>query len=944
MSVTHADHHSSHVPVEAEQPVTFTFEGRRITARPGQSVAAALYAAGQRIFSRSFKYHRPRGLFCVSGDCPNCQMQVDDRPNVRTCIEPAREGMVVRHQNAWPSLDFDVLRVFDKFDRFLPVGFYYKQFHKPQWLWPIFEHSVRHIAGIGKVDVDKVPKLECEVEYLHTDVCVVGGGPAGVAAAAEAAGAGASVLLLDRSPRIGGHLLYEADNLNVLGVHLSALHDSPHVRILTDATAFGLYEGNMLAAFQGERFLKIRARQIIICTGGRERPLVFHNNDLPGIFLSRGVLRLSRLDGVKAGRHAVVVTDRHDLLPDLRQDGIDVVEVVELSVAGSKPGSAWRTILAAHGRSHLTGVTVAEVGSDGTIVPGTKKDISCDLLCIASALVPANELLLQGGVKYRYEQGSWCIDRSVPGLAAAGAAAGSARLLTVDMNEGALRGLEAAHALGYPTPALEEMRQLWEDKCRPRAQTPCSSVLPAGDAGRKRFVCLCEDVTEKDIEQAVAEGFNDIETLKRYSTVNMGPCQGKMCGQAAIELCGRYTCRELGAVGMTTSRPPVVPVEMRVLAASASHPLRRTPLHHWHADAGARWLDAGQWKRPESYGDVMGEVNAIRNSVGLIDVGTLGKIELIGPDAVELLERIYINRWADLKEGRTRYGVMCTEEGIIFDDGVGGRLGPNHYYVTASTGNAEAVVRWLELWRTVWKLNVTILNRTAALAGMNVAGPKSREVLRRLTALDVSAEAFPYLGLRSAEVAGVPCRLLRVGFVGELGYEIHCPTAHALHIWEALMHAGADFHIRPCGIEAQRILRLEKGHMIVGVDSDALSNPLEAGLEGMVRFDKPVFHGREPLLRLKAMGPRSSLVGFVMEEESLVPSEGCQVVEEGHPVGRVTSTRFSPTLDRTIGLGWVPVGSSRPGQRFHIRFNGGDVRAITVPLPFYDPQGQRLKS
>jgi sarcosine oxidase subunit alpha len=468
---------------------------------------------------------------------------------------------------------------------------------------------------------------------------------------------------------------------------------------------------------------------------------------------------------------------------------------------------------------------------------------------------------------------------------------------------------------------------------------------PRHSSGEKRFVCLCEDVTEKDIEQAIAEGFDHIETLKRYTTANMGPCQGKMCGLTAASLCARLTGGEMQRVGMTTSRPPAVPVEMAVLAADRQHhPKRRTPLHHWHRNAGARWLDAGQWKRPEHYGDPVREVQTVRNAVGLIDVSTLGKIEVVGPDAAELLERIYLNKWSDLKPGRVRYCAMCTEEGILFDDGIGVRLSDCSYYLTATTGNAEAVFQWLEMWRDIWRLNASVLNHTSGIAGMNLAGPQSRAVLQRVTNLDLSAPAFPYMAFREAEVAGVPCRMFRIGFVGELGYEIHCPAGYAWHLWEALHQTGAEFGLKPFGVEAQRILRLEKGHLIIGVDTDALSNPLEAGLEWLVRLEKQQFHGRETLLRLKSIEPRSRLVGFYPAEQDVTPEEGCQVVERGAPVGRVTSVRHSPTLGRVIGLAWVPATRSRAGDRFMIRHQCRDVPAIVSALPFYDPSGERLKS
>jgi sarcosine oxidase subunit alpha len=928
--------------IAPDRRLTFTFDGRPIPAMAGQSIAAALYAAGVRVFTRSFKYHRPRGLFCVAGDCPNCLMQVDDRPNVRTCMEPAREGQVVRHQNAWPSLGSDVLGIFDKIDRLLPVGFYYKRFHKPRWIWPMFEYTVRRIAGLGRVDVHAVPRVEATIEHVHADVCVVGAGPAGLAAAAAAAEAGADVLLLERLPVAGGHLLYdEVERQADLEPLLARLAAHPRVHIRTNTTAFGLYEGNLLGAFQGDRFLKVRAAHIIVCTGSRERPFIFHNNDLPGIFLRRGVQRLARLHGVRAGSRAVVLTDRDDrarVAEDLQRLGIAIAAVVDprpvVNPGESQNWPVWTSsvVLKAQGRGALRSVTVARVNADGSVAANTHQEVECDLLCLAGAPVPANELLLQAGT------------RGQAGVSGAGAAVGTFDL-DRQLAEGGLRGAEVAAALGYAVGNLDELRQAWQTNAGALGTLPSKSILPAADIGhRKRFICLCEDVTEKDLYQAVQEGFEHIETLKRYSTATMGPCQGKVCGAGMAEVCALATRREIGAVGATTSRPPAVPVELAVLAAGRHHPVRRTPLHSWHQAAGARWLDAGQWQRPESYGDPLAEVRAVRGGVGLIDVSTLGKLEVIGPDAVELLERIYLNKWADLKVGRARYGVACNEDGILFDDGVGTRLGPERFYLTATTGNADAMVQWLELWRATWRLRATVLNQTSARAAMNLAGPQARQVLARLTTLDVSAAAFPYMAVREAKVAGVACRLLRIGFVGELGYEIHCDACRAWHLWEALAEGGSQFGLRPFGVEAQRILRLEKGHLIIGQDTDALSTPLEAGLDWLVRFDKPQFHGRTPLVRLKERGPRSRLVGFLMRSHTQVPAEGCQIVEHGRPVGRVTSVRFSPTLQRSLGLAWVPASRSAVGASFVIRSDGADAPATVAALPFYDPEGQRLKS
>src|SRR5579871_807231 len=404
---------------DPNRAVMFTFEGRTISALAGQSIGAALYAAGVRIFTRSFKYHRPRGLFCVSGDCPNCLMQVDGRPNVRTCIEPAQQGQVVCHQNAWPSLRWDVLRVLDRFDRFLSVGFYYTRFHRPRWLWPFFEKVLRNLAGLGRIDIQQVPRVHAEIEWLHPEVCVIGAGPAGMAAALEAATAGVAVLLVERQPRLGGHLLLEESrDCQDVDALEQPLRSHPRVRLLENCAVFGLYQGNLVAAVQGDRLLKIRAKQVIVCTGGRERPFVFHNNDLPGIFLSQGVLRLAALYGVRAGRRAVVLTDRDDatnLANRLVQLGIEVAAIVDVrrrEPANHPLGIPFlvsHTVVAARGRNHLRAVCVAKMRNDGTVDETSRREIACDLLCQASQLQPANELLLQGGMRFHRTDGRWLL-------------------------------------------------------------------------------------------------------------------------------------------------------------------------------------------------------------------------------------------------------------------------------------------------------------------------------------------------------------------------------------------------------------------------------------------------------------------------------------------------------------------------------------------------------
>jgi sarcosine oxidase subunit alpha len=913
---------------EGGAPVTFTFDGRPVAAIEGQSIAAALYAAGVRVFSRSFKYHRPRGLFCVSGDCPNCLMHVDGRPNVRTCLEPVRVGMVVRHQNAWPSLGFDCLRILDRLGWLLPAGFVHKHLYRPRWLWPVWRFLLRRGAGLGRIDVDEVPDSEGQVAHLHPDVCVIGGGPAGLAAARAAADAGVSVLLLERLPRLGGHLLYERDQQGALAPLVAAVREAPGLAVRTGATAFGLYEGNLVAAVQGNTLLKVRAGHVLVCTGGRPQPFVFANNDLPGIFLGRGVQRLARLYGVVAGRRAVVYTD-HDggrrLAADLSELGIEVVAVVDRRPAGDAEAGSWRTlpssaVVRARGGKRLKAVVVQGPGERG----GATQEIPCDLLCIVSDLAPADELARPAGIPSQGEAGP------VLSVSAAGAAAGCLDL-AAQVEQGRHAGAAAAARAGGEGARAAPA---------PRAVT----IPPEPGAGGKAFVCLCQDVTAGDLQRAVAEGFEHVEMLRRYAAVGLGPCQGRTCTRTAAAVCARATGGTAAAPATLPSRPPAVPVELAVLAAGqGQRPVRRTPLHHWHHAAGAKWTNAGRWKRPENYGDPASEVRAVREAVGLLDDSTRGKFEVLGPDAVAFLERVYLNRWSDLPEARLCRAALCHEDGTLLDEGVAVRLAPDRFYLTATTEKAEAVYQGLLRWKAAWRLDVTVLDHTASFAALNLTGPRARETLVRMTEMDLSPTAFPHGAFRHGRVAGTPCWILRAGLLGEVGYEIHCPSAYAWYLWSALYEAGAEYGLRLFGVEAERVLRLEVGRPLIGHDTDARSDPFGAGLEALVCFDKPTFLGRGPLARLKARGVPSRLIGFHMADTDRVPPEGSLVVDESRPVGRVTSARFSPTLQKGIGLAWVPAATAEPGQRFLVRCNDQDVPAVVAATPFYDPDGTRQK-
>jgi sarcosine oxidase subunit alpha len=469
--------------------------------------------------------------------------------------------------------------------------------------------------------------------------------------------------------------------------------------------------------------------------------------------------------------------------------------------------------------------------------------------------------------------------------------------------------------------------------------------------GKRAFVCFCSDVTTADILQGIEEGFDHIETLKRYTTATMGPCQGRMCQLSAIGVCAQATGRSIGETGMTTARPPNPSVSLGALAGARHHPIRRTPMHHEHAGLGAVWMDMGDWRRPRYYQHagcsrelecVNEEYRAVRDRAGMIDVSTLGKIDVKGRDAARLLDKVYTNRLSDLKPGRVRYAVLCDESGIMLDDGTVSRLAPDHYFITTTTGNLDFVQQWLEWWLigTGWDAHIT--NVTAGLAAVNLAGPQARAVLRKLTNGGLDTAAFPYMACREAEVAGIPATLLRIGFVGETGWEIHAPAEWGAHLWRAVLEAGAEFQIRAFGVEAQRRLRLEKKHVIVGVDTDALTNPFEAGMAWVAKLDKEDFIGKAALTRLAAQDAKQRLVGFVMEQDG-VPEDGAAVLVGGRLAGRVTSARYSPVNGKAIGLAWVPVANSEEGARIEVRLRGASAPARVVHEAFYDPAGERLR-
>jgi sarcosine oxidase, subunit alpha len=845
-------------------PVSFSFEGDTIDAFAGDTFGSALYASGRRVYSRSFKYHRPRGLLCCSGQCPNCLMTVDGVPNVRVCTEPVRKDAEVRGQNVIGSLDRDLLSIVDRLGGpFTPVGFYYRTMIRPRRLWPLYEKVLRNIAGLGRIDEEQSRSGRFDTEHLRVDVLVIGGGSAGLAAAAAAATSRRRVVLVDE----------KGPDEGISG---------GGYKVIAPACALGIYEGGLVPVDAGNVLYRIRAERIVVATGALEQPLVFPGNDLVGVMLPGAVRRLVDDWAIRPGARAVVIAaDAPGLAvtEQLARAGVEVAAVADLR--SSKTPS-----LRARGRrGHL-----ASVELDG-------KRIDCDLLVMSGGRQPAYSLLSQGGGRVEFEPAHGIfVPASLPsGVEVVGSAAGEF------------------------------------DQAIPHASL--------GGDGDRSFVCVCEDVTVKDIERAVAEGFDSIELAKRYTTTTMGPCQGKLCHLASVRLIARETGTAESAIGTTTARPPWEPVELGLLAGRHHEPMKRSPLHHRHEEAGGQMMWTGAWRRPYSYGDPAAEVSAVHEHLAVIDVSTLGKIIVEGPDAPVLLEHLYPNRLVDLAVGRIRYGVLTSDGGRIMDDGTVARLGNELFYVTTTSTGSEGVYEWFEWWNAVWGYDVDIVNVTGALAAINLAGPHAREALSQLTESDVSNESFGYLDAREIRVAGVPCLALRIGFVGELGYELHVAASVAEHVWDSFIAAGAV----PFGLEPQRVLRLEKAHVIVGQDTDSESNLLSAGMPWILKHEKDDFVGKWAAKHVAERGVRERLVGFTLPS-GVLPLEGAQIVRGGRIAGRVTSARISRRVGLTVGLAWVEPDQAEEGFTIDIRING-ELHAATVTLaPFYDPGGELLRS
>jgi sarcosine oxidase, subunit alpha len=949
--------------IDRTTTVEFSWNGRAFTGFAGDTIASALAAAGERVFSRSMKYHRPRGLLTASFHDPGCMLQAGDEPNVRGAHRLIREGMTVTAQNTWPSLRFDVKAVNQFAAPFLTAGFYYKTFMRPRFLWPAYEGVLRRFANGGRVSPDTPPNHPAK-RYAHPDVLVAGGGPAGLAAAVAAARAGASVLLVEEEHHLGGHLRWgtEAD-LATLAELAGQVAAEPGIEVLTDSVVLGRYDGNWVAVLErrgglggaeAERLVKARAKALVVAPGLIERPYVFAGNDLPGVMLSTAVRRLINLYAVKPGEQAVVLSANPEgdaAVADLKRVGVQVLRVEDGRLGGD--------IVAATGRTGLRSVRVA----DGS-------QISCDLLVVAAGWTAPTSLLNMSGDRpvYNPKAARFFPDatRLPDDVLVTGGIAGDGTLDDLVAHATAT-GAEAARRAGG-------VGRSWRRAMpgREAGDEAASETAPGSEAAGDKaaagipdlpvdphpelfvgktngFVDFSEDVTAKDLRAAVAEGFDSAELAKRFTTATMGPLQGKLETVNAAAAVAAATGVSIADTGTTTWRPPYVPITLGALAGPAFEPVRYSPMQPWHEAHGAVPLIAGAWIRPDRYGDPAAEARNVRERVGIIDVTPIGKLDLRGPDVARLLNLLYVNKWSKLEIGRVRYGVMCAEDGVVLDDGVTGRLGEDHYLMSTTSSGAATVWEWVENWLQTehpdWVVHVTPV--TTAYASMNVAGPHARTLLERVTqGVDLTNEAFGYMNVRTGTIAGVgECVLWRIGFTGELSYELHVPASYGLHVWETLLERGADLGASAFGVEAQRILRLEKGHFIVGQDTDGLTRAFSAALDWAIKLDKADFAGLPELAWQHEDGSGPRLVGLQPADGSLVPEEASLIMAGGRIAGRVTSSRMSPTLGRSVCLAQVEAALATPGTEVTIRLPDGRlINALVTPqLAHVDPEGGRMR-
>lgn len=974
--------------IDRSRTIAFTFDGQRYQGHPGDTLASALLANGVRLMGRSFKYHRPRGPLSAGSEEPNALVELRTgahrEPNTRATTIELFDGLEASSQNRWPSLKTDVLAINDRLSNFLTAGFYYKTFMWPKSFWEkVYEPAIRRAAGLGRLSMEADPDVY-DKGFLHCDLLVIGAGPAGLAAALTAGRAGARVILADEDFQPGGRLIAETLTLDDapanqwLDATLAELASLPNVRLMPRTTILGAFDHGIYGAVErvGDHLpapvpgkprqilWRLYSRRAVLCAGATERPIAFANNDRPGIMLAGALRAYANRWGAAADRRVAVFTNNDDgyrTARDLRALGLDVAAVIDprtssQAEAGDCEVLRGAQVIGTRGRLGLTEITVRTAD-------GSERRVSCGALGVSGGWNPAVHITCHQGARPRWEETLAAFvpgDTLPPGLRVAGAAAG------VMSTAGALRtGAEAAVA------ALADLGRTAPPLPLPQAEDAPVSLTPfwhvAGSTGRA-WLDQQNDVTVKDVKLAHQEGFRSVEHLKRYTTLGMATDQGKTANMGALAIMAELTGRAIPEVGTTMFRPPYTPVSLGALAGRSRgdhfRPRRLTPTHHWAEETGAVFIEVGAWMRAQYFPrpgethwrqSVDREVLAVRAAVGVCDVTTLGKIDVQGSDAATFLNRIYCNGFAKLAVGKVRYGLMLREDGIAMDDGTAARLAEDHFVVTTTTANAVSVFRHMEFCRqALWPdLDVQIISTTDAWAQVAVAGPRARDLLRRVVdaGTDLSNDAFPFMGCAEITVCGgLRARLFRISFSGELAYEVAVPTRYGDAFMRRLMAEGADLGVTPYGTEALGVLRIEKGHA-AGAELNGQTTARMLGMERMVSTQKDSIgavlsrrdglDGDRPkrLVGLKPVDPAAPLVAgahLMAQGSALTPA---------NDEGWITSACHSPHVGSAIALGFLTDGDTRTGEiiRAVNPLGGTDIQVEVVPSHFVDPTGERLR-
>ena len=983
--------------------VSFKFNGSRYYGYKGDTLASALLANDIHLVGRSFKYHRPRGIMTSGSEEPNAIVQLhnnSDRtePNVRATEIEIYEGLEASSQNCWPSVNFDIGGINNLLSPLLPAGFYYKTFMWPASFWEKYEYFIRKSAGLGKSPTTPDPDIY-EHEYIHCDVLIVGAGISGIMAAKTAAKNGLKTLLVDEKPNLGGSTVYQnsehfkINNQNSgswLEKEINEIKkiDNLDIRIRTSVAAFHGY--NFLLARENltdhlpieqrknktrQKLLKIRAKKVITATGSLERPLIFDNNDRPGILLSSAIKRYADLFGVACGEKNIFLTNNdsaYETAISLIQKGIKVEAIVdnreeieskllyEVEKNNVKVFKGF-TIVNTNGYKKINKVSLMKLSKDGQKVIGSKINLSCDCLGVSGGWTPAVHLFTQSGGKLKFREEDQVFIPNKYSSEQIGIGACNGDLTLEDIIENTPKYLKEFLNIKKTDYDNAEVFSSENKSKRNIWLLPSDKIL----GKTKSFVDYQNDATAKDIKLALREGFRSIEHVKRYTTTGMGTDQGKLGNMHALGIISETAGTKMGEHGTTTFRPPYTPLTFGTIVGRNVGEyfdiFRKTPMHEWHLKNKAEFENVGQWKRAWYYPKnnenmfeaVQRESKAARESAGILDASTLGKIDIQGTDASEFLNRVYTNAWSKLAVGKCRYGLMLNEDGMVYDDGVTTRLGENHYIMTTTTGGAANVLGKLEDYlQTEWpELDVYLTSVTDHFATISVCGPNSKKIISNVIPdLDLSDENFPHMSFKNTKIGKINCRVMRISFTGEHSYEINIQANYANSVWEKCMEVGKDFNITPYGTETMHLLRAEKGFIIVGQDTDATMTPIDLQMDWIVSKKKYDFIGKRSLYRSDTIkDDRKQLVGLLTDNPNEILEEGAQIVADVNKspiemLGHVTSSYYSPNLKKSIALGVVRGGKNMMGKKLIIPMENKTINVTVADPVFLDKENKRLNA